>query len=130
MMIERLTISENYGYSFLQECVQILVGERLRISRAKACSGNNHHILFVASKDWGRACYARRTHNHHHEQRHQSYIPTMSKNTQRKKKKPLRDCWVHQFLSCFCVPCVTTWSHLVIHFVGLVGPKSTFRLMR
>ena len=133
MIIEAVTFTGNFGYSFFFRNVCRLWGEReterQRERKRRACCKNHHHILFVASKDWGRACCARRTHNHHH---HQSINPLSLSlsppppHHDKNKERPVE-------LTIFILtdlPRVRIGSHLVIHFVGSRGthPEAWFGL--
>jgi hypothetical protein len=51
MIIEAVTFTGNFGYSFFFRNVCRLWVERERERKGRACCKNHHHILFVASKD-------------------------------------------------------------------------------
>lgn len=97
--------------------------EREMKKKWRACSGNHHHILFVASKDWGRACYARRTHNHHHKPKASiSSISLYPHHGQKKNPEKKNTTKTVEFtILIILIPRVTTWSHLVNPLCGSSG---------
>jgi hypothetical protein len=51
MIIDAVTFTGNFGYSFSSEMCADFGIEMERERERRACCGNHHHILFVASKD-------------------------------------------------------------------------------